>query len=244
MRKLFYYELRRVLFRWMFLAMLAVNGMYAWYVLTTDLIRGAAYTAPFSIWSCCAYLGKTMPAASITVLLILCGYYSKKQKQVEILTSAAPMTGAQHLLIRSGVLAVCFILVSAVIMAVAVFFYSRFFQFYDYAGYILPGLLLILPCFVVLLGAGHLLAGVHQGLCYILIGICFAEALYAPDSAWDLFGSGYFAAYPLTLAPGIGGEPAYQMQTEWAVARGMYLVAGILLLGLKVRGTKRKLTMA
>ena len=28
MRKLFYYELRRVLFRWMFLAMLAVNGMY------------------------------------------------------------------------------------------------------------------------------------------------------------------------------------------------------------------------
>ena len=214
MRKLFYYELRRVLFRWMFLAMLAVNGMYAWYVLTTDLIRGAAYTAPFSIWSCCAYLGKTMPAASITVLLILCGYYSKKQKQVEILTSAAPMTGAQHLLIRSGVLAVCFILVSAVIMAVAVFFYSRFFQFYDYAGYILPGLLLILPCFVVLLGAGHLLAGVHQGLCYILIGICFAAALYAPDSAWDLFGSGYFAAYPLTLAPGIGGEPAYQMQTE------------------------------
>ena len=201
MRKLFYYELRRVLFRWMFLAMLAVNGMYAWYVLTTDLIRGAAYTAPFSIWSCCAYLGKTMPAASITVLLILCGYYSKKQKQVEILTSAAPMTGAQHLLIRSGVLAVCFILVSAVIMAVAVFFYSRFFQFYDYAGYILPGLLLILPCFVVLLGAGHLLAGVWI-FCSVSTDACAGDRRRAgvPDadgvgcSQGDVSGGWDFAA--------------------------------------------------
>lgn len=244
MKKLFYYELRRVLFCWMFPSMLVVNGLYAWYVLTTDLIRGVAYTAPFSVWSCCAYLGKTMPAASVTVLLVLSGYYSKKQKQVEILTSAAPVTGAQHLFVRSAVLTVCFILVTAVIMAVAVFFYSSFFQFYDYAGYVLPGLLLLLPCFFAVLGAGHLLAGVHPGLCYVLMGICFVVGLSAPDGVWDLFGAGYFAAYPMTLAPGAGGEPEYRMQAEWAAVRVLYLVLGILMLVWKGRGMKRKMTKA
>ncbi|MDE7313210.1 MAG: hypothetical protein K2N87_16580 [Eubacterium sp.] len=246
MKKLFYYELRRVLCHWMFPSMLVVNGLYAWYILTGDIIRGVADTAPFSVWSYCAYLGKTMPVAVITILLVLSGYYSKKQKQVEILTLAAPVTGAQHLLIRSGVLAVCFLMDAAVIVGVAAFFYKSFFAYDSYAGYVLPCLLLMLPCFFVAVGAGHLFAGLHQGLCYVLMGILFASGISAPDGVWDLFGAGYFETYPLTLTPGRSGEPGFFLsrQPAWIAARAIYLVLGLLLLLWKVRRMNRKLTKA
>lgn len=242
--KIFCYELRRAVFRWLFAAMLAANGLYAWYVLTTDIIAGVAYTAPFSVWSCCAYFGKIMPVAILTVLLTLCGYYGKKQKQVEILISAAPVTPARHLLIRSAVLAICFFVICAATAMVAAYFYSSFFQYTDFAVFLPPALLIMLPCFLFSIGLGHLLGRLHQGCVYAFLCIAFLAGLARVEHALDLFCAGYFAAYPLTLAPGQGGEPAFFVPPAWLGARVLYLLLGIALILWNVRKAKQKSTRA
>ncbi len=235
MRKVLYYELRRVLCSWLFLAMFAVNGVYAWYVLVTDIIRGTTYTAPFSIWSYCAYTAKMMPAVVIAMLLLLSGYYGKKQKQAEVLISAAPVSAAQHLLVRSMVLCVCFMLLYAADAAMALFFYSRFFGYYQYLGFFLPALFILLPCFLAAAGAGHLLARLHQGLAFLLAGLLAAAWLSETGHVWELFGTGYFQAFPQTLAPGPDGEPGFFMQPEWLAARAAYALLGAVLLWLGIR---------
>lgn len=241
MKKVFCYELRRVLFSWLFLAMLVVNGMYAWYVLTSEIISGVAHTAPFSVWSYCTYIGEAMPMGMITVLLLLAGYYGKKQKQAEILLSAAPVTPAQHLVLRSLVLGVCFLVVCAVIMIAAAVFYISFFQYSDYAVFLLPACLLIIPCFSFMLGLGHLLGRLHQGFVYLLAGLASLIRLAAADYKWDLFCAGYFSGYPLTLAPGESGEPGFYMQPAWVAFRILYFLLGMGFLFLSVHCARRKL---
>ena len=199
MSKIFYYELKRFVFSRLFFGMFVINGIYAWFVLATDVIIGIAYTAPFSGWSYCAYLGKTMPIAIITALLMLAGSYSKKQKQVAILTCATPVTASCQMLIRSAAIGVCFALICVLEMLAALFFFVCFFQFDGFGAYIIPSLLMILPCFVLFIGLGLLLGRLHQSLIYVLIFAAFAAGFFniGIENAFDLFGAGYFSSYPL-----------------------------------------------
>lgn len=238
MKKIFYYELRRVLFGRMFPAMLAANGIYAWYVLTTEIIAGVAYTAPFSVWSYCNYIGRLLPAAVLTVLLLLAGYYGKKQKQAEVLLSAAPITPAQHLAIRSFVLGVCFCIICALYMVLAAVFYRSFFAYGRYAEFLLPAFLLMAPCFLVSLGLGHLLGRLHQGLVWLFAGIVFLAGLAAVNHVADLFCAGYFAHYPLELPPDSSGEPGFSMQPVWVAVRIMYALFGIGMISIGICGRK------
>lgn len=240
MNKIFYYELRRAVCSWLFLAMLLINAVYAWYVLTTDIIRGIAYTAPFSVWSFCAYMGKTMPAAVITVLLVLAGYYGKKQKQAEILTCAVPVTMAQQLLIRTAVLGVCFAFLLLVIAVISAVFYITFFGYDDFGVFLVPGILLAVPCFLAAAGLGFLLGGVHQGLVYVLAGLMAVLAVAAEEQVFDFFSAGYFAAYAAALEPGRDGEPDFYMEPLWIAARLGYFAAGAMLVWWNMRHAGNK----
>lgn len=231
MSKIFFYELKRVLANWLFLTMLVVNGIFAWYVLSTDIIVGIAYTAPFSVWSFCAYTGKVMLLSVITTLLMLSGYYGKKQKQVEILTSSTPVTPALLLWIRSAVLAVCFLLMYAVAAILAAVFYIRFFRFYDFGAFLLPALLIIVPCFVCSVGLGHLLGRLHRSLVYLLVVAAFAASM-SIAKVFDFFGAGYFQIFPLTLPTNSDGEPDFFLNPVWLTVRLLYLFAGLGLLAL------------
>lgn len=125
--KILCYELRRALMNRLFLGLLLMNGLSAWFLLSYDIIRGTAYTAPFSVWSYCTYLGRTLPVAAVTVLLLLSSYYSKKQKQVEILTAAAPFSPFDQVTIRTVTAGICFLLISLVVILLALLFYMRLF---------------------------------------------------------------------------------------------------------------------
>lgn len=233
MKKIFYYELRRMMYGWMFPILLVLNGGYAWYILTTDIITGIAYTAPFSVWSYCTYLGKTLPVTVTTGLLILAGYYGKRQKQADILILAAPVTAAQHLAVRTAVAGVCYLACCLVIVAEAVIFYGGFFQYYDYAAFLLPSCLLMLSCFLFPMGMGHLLAGLHQGMAYLFAGIVFASGFAVLDQGLDLFCAGYFSGRPLGLTAGQGGEPEFFIEPVWLAARCFYILSGaVLFLGM------------
>lgn len=230
MIKVFGYELKRLLTSGLFIAMLIVNAVFAWYILTTDIIAGIAYTAPFSVWSSCAYVGKTLPLSIITVLLLQAGYYGKQQKRVEILTSAAPVTHARTLMIRTAALGVCFLVICLVDGLLGAVFYVAFFGYYGFGAFILPALLEIIPCFVFSAGIGHLAGRIHQGLVYALLPIVFIAGFLGAAGAFDLFGGGFFSAYPLTLPVGADGEPRFVMNSAWLLARFIYLVAGAAIL--------------
>ena len=127
MSKVFFYECKRILLKKMFFGILIVNGFFSWYILTTDIILGIGYTAPFSLWSYCTYLGKVMPIGIITVLLLLSNYYGKKQKSVEVLTMTTNITALQEMLIRTCTIGICFLIICMIDISFAFFFYFHFF---------------------------------------------------------------------------------------------------------------------
>lgn len=224
--------------------MLAVNAVFAWYVLTTEIIEGIAYTAPFSVWSSCAFIGKTLPIAIITVLLLQAGYYGRQQKRVEILTAAAPTTYAQTLLIRTAVLGVCFLIICLVDGLLGAAFFAAFFGYYGFGAFILPALLEMIPCFLFAVGIGHLAGRLHCSLIYALLPVVFIAGFVGGVSgAFDLFGGGYFSSYPLTLPVGADGEPAFVINSVWLLARMIYLLAGTVAIFINI-ATRPKLTRA
>lgn len=235
MINIFRYELKRILKSWFFLVMLMANGVFAWSVLSTEIIMGIAYTAPFSVWSYCTYIGKTMLIAIITVLLILSGYYGKKQKQVEILILATPITPAEQLLLRTAVLGVCFSLLYLEVVVLAAIFYNSLFQSISFGAYIMPCILLVVPCFLFTTGLGHILGRIHQSLVYLLLAILFIVGFGGVTNSFDLFGVGYFSTYPLTVPVDFSGEALYEMDGAWVVARLVYFMVGILLFGVNMR---------
>lgn len=208
-----------------FFGLLLVNGLFAWFTLSYDIIIGTAYTAPFSVWSYCVYLGRTLPLAMITILLLIANYYSRKQKQVEILTSATPISSFCQIMIRTLTAGICFLLIYLVVIALALIFYISFFRFYDFAAFILPSVLLLLPCFVFFTSLGQLLGSIHRGLLYALMLLILA--LNSMPNAFDFFGAGYFSAVPLTLPVGIDGEPAFKVGVSFIIIRLLYFAIGI-----------------
>ncbi|MCM1182239.1 MAG: hypothetical protein NC337_02560 [Roseburia sp.] len=240
MSKIFYYELKRMLLNKVFPAMLLLNGLFACFVLSTDIIRGVACTAPFSGWSYCAYLGKTLPLAAVTVLLLLSAYYGKKQRQLEVLTLTTPVTAARQMLLRTAAAGVCFALIFLLITVLAAVFYRAFFRYTDFAAFLLPSLLLALPCFLLPTGLGQLLAGLHRSLIYALSAIVLAAAYCGPPTVLDLFGARYFSAYPLTLPVGAGGEPPFALTAAFCAVRLLYLAAGAVCIYFTAMLTARK----
>lgn len=242
MTKVFVYELKRLLTSPLYIAMLAVNALFAWYVLTTDIVAGIAYTAPFSVWSSCAYVGRTLPLSTITVLLLQAGYYGRQQKRVEILTSATPMTHAQTLAIRTAALGACFLLICLVESALKAVFYAAFFGYYGFGAFVLPALLEVIPCFVLAVSVGHLAGRVHPGLVYALLPIVFAAGFLGTTGAFDLFSAGFFSNYPLTLPIGADGEPDFAISAVWLLARAVYfaLGAGLLFANMAFRSKAKR----
>ncbi len=229
MVKIFGYELKRLLTSGLFIAMLVVNAVFAWYVLTTDIIEGVAYTAPFSVWSCCGYFGKTLPLSMITVLLLQAGYYGKQQKRVDILIGASPLTYAQSLLIRTAVLGVCFLIICLIESILGAVFCAAFFGYYGFGAFVLPALLEIIPCFVFTIAVGHLVGRFHQGLVYVLLPVVFISS-FGAAGAFDFFGGAFFSVYPMTLPLNPDGEPDFVINSLWLTARLIYLAAGAALL--------------
>lgn len=231
MTKVFGYELRRLLTSALFIAMLVVNAVFAWYILTTDIIAGVAHTAPFSVWSGCTYVGRTLPLSIMTVLLLQAGYYGNAQKRVEILTSATPLTHAQTLMIRTSALGVCFLAICLVEWGIAAVFYAAFFEYYGFGEFILPALLETIPCFILAVGVGHFAGRAHPGLVYALLPVVFALGFLGTTGAFDPFSGGFFSNYPLTLPPNADGEPNFVMNSTWLLARFVYLAVGAIALG-------------
>ena len=240
MNRVFYYELKRLIFSRTFIGLFIVNGVFAWYLLTSDIIAGVACTAPFSAWSFGAYLGKVMPICILAVLFLLSCYYSKKQKSVETLMAQTPVSPGQFLAIRSAALLVCFLLICILVTGLALFFYIRFFGFCQFLDFLLPAILLLPSCFIFAVGIGLLAGRVHQSLLYLVMLIFFALGFSGVGGDFDYFGTGYFVNKPLSLPVDAFGEPAFHVSMAFGIARLLYFVAGIALFMISVSLSGKK----
>lgn len=236
MSTLFRYELRRLIRNKFFIVMLIIIGVYALTVLTGETILGTANTAPYSGWSFGAYLSSIMPMAALTVLLLLSGFYSKKEKRVEILLEVTPIKNSSRALLRVGAITVCFAIICAVTFGMAVWFYISVFG--HFATSILPSVLVILPCYAVTLGFGLNAGRIHPAALYALMILLFVAGSLNLGS-FDFFGGGYFANYPLTLPVGANGEPPFEVGSMFIAARLLYAAAGGILLITGIRAKRR-----
>ncbi len=226
MSKLFLYELRRTLCNRMFLGVFFINIFFAWYILTTEILIGIGYTAPFSLWSYSTYLAKVMPMGIMAVLLLLANYYGKKQKSVEVLTMAVPITISQQMFIRMLAVGICFIIICFTDIGLAFFFYFHYFHFRDFFFFFFPTLFMTLPCFSFFLGLGQLFGKLHGNLIYILLFLTFFTG-FGGYYIFDLFGVKYLSSYPLTLSIGNDGEPPFAPEPIFFVARLCYFLGGV-----------------
>lgn len=240
MNKIFGYELRRLFWNKFFIGLLIINCIYAWYILTTETIAGIAYTAPFSLWSFGAYLASCAPISAVTVLFLLSIYYSKKEKQVEILTTATPVNKIHYILVRSAAVTICYLVIYSAIFALGIYFYITVFEYRDIIPLLLPFGLIMLPCLLFLLGIGHLAGRIHQSLLYLLMIIVLVVGFGGFGENLDFFGGWYFRNYPLSLPLGADGEPAFRVSIGFWITRIIYLVLGGIFLMIRVHAQQRK----
>ena len=241
MTKIFKYELRRMLLSKFFLALVLINSVFAWYTLTTETVLGVAFTAPFSPWSFGAYLSGVMPIANLTALFLLSNYYSKNAKQVAILTSATPVDPVKYMLIQSGVVVLGFLLLCIVAVGLSVYFYASLFGYTNFAVFILPAIVTVLPSFIFFMGLGHWAGNVRPWLLFALIPVSFALGSVQYPVVLDFFGGGYFSSFPLTLPVGADGEPAFVFSRVFLATRVVYTVVGGGLWVVGLRFARRKI---
>ena len=244
MNKIFKYELQRLIFSKFFIGLLIINGIYAWFILSIDIIAGVACTAPFSQWSFSAYLAKTMPVSILTILFLLTFYYSKNEKQVEVLTTATPVNPVHYTLVRNFAVVICFLIIYLLIIGLSMIFYVLFFDFKNFASFILPAILVLLPCFAFAVGIGNLAGRIHPGLLYALMLVTLIIGFAGITGTFDFFGGGYFSSYPMSLPVGLDGEPAFTVSIGFIVARIVYFIFGVILMIINTRFIRRKMRTA
>lgn len=240
MSRILKYELRRLIWNKFFWGLLIINGAYAWYILATDIIAGVSYTAPFSQWSYGAFLASVMPISVLTLLFMLSFYFTKREKQVEILTSTTPVNPIHYTLVRCTVVAICFLVICTVICGMSIYFYISIFNYSNFSAFFLPAAIIIVPCFIFSIGAGFLAGRIHQGFLYVLMFIALAVGFAGAGGSFDFFGGSYFRAYPITLPVGMDGEPVFTVSAFFWVARIGYVTLGIILLIIGLYSQKQK----
>jgi len=223
------YELKRLLLNRFYIGFLVINGLFAWYILTSDTIAGAAYTAPFSPWSFGSYVANVMPITMLAVLFLLTFFYSKNEKQTAALTSATPVDTVRYTLIRIAVIALGLLFLLTLIIGLSVFFYIYLFSFTGFSGFIVPALVIVLPCFVFFTGLGYFAGLIHPLVLYALMPVTLAISFVPIPNVFDIFGKYYFSDFPLTLPPGADGEPIFGLSPMFLVSRAIYFIAGVVL---------------
>ena len=238
MNKIFAYELRRILFNKFFVGLLVLNGVFAWFILTSDTIAGTSFTAPFSPWSFGMYLSSLMPMALLTVLFLLASFYSKKEKQVAVLTGATSVNPVRYALVRMAAVAVGFSCLCFLFGGLSIYFYAAYFDYWNYALFFLPAVLTIFPCFIFAMGFGNLIARVHVKYLYAFMFVVLAASFIQIPDAFDFFGGRFFSNYPLSLQVAADGEPVFSLSAAFLFARVFYLIAGGALFILSIRKKK------
>ena len=239
MSRIFWYELKRLIFNRLFLALLIITGLYSYLILEKEIILGIAFTAPFSPWSFASYLANILPLLMITLLFFTTFMYSNHEKQVRQLTFATPVDPFKLCLVKCASIAAGFLVIALFVIILGMAFFIILFRFNSFGDFILPIILTLVPCLLFVLGTGLLLGGLQHNILYILmIAALLFTFLPLPDF-FDLYGARFFSTHPLTLSVESDGEPAFTLPASFILGRFSFCTAGVLMILLGVKRYKK-----
>lgn len=227
MRKIFFYECRRLLCNKFFLGLLLVILFYGWQVLNRVTIFGIAHTAPYSPWSFGDYLCRMLPLLWMGALFFLTFFTSRAEARRAVLTAATPVKPFIYGMVRCAAALLGTLVIAGVVVALALVFYGRMFQWYDWRSLLLPSLITLVPPLVFALGSGWMLGRLRSWLLFpwMLLPVVLA-ALPLPESLGLLNGSVYVER-PLSLDV---LDPAFSLAPATMIVQSVVLAAGVLLL--------------
>lgn len=210
--------------------MLLCNLIYACIWMRQNGIAGIGGTAPFSKWTYLAYCGAMLPAAVLTLLLLLANYYSDRQQKADILPLASTNSAGKLMLVRITALLLCFLILEVLEYVLYAVPNILFFGHTAVACYLLIGLLHMLPAVMLALAIGGVLGKIQGRLIYALAVLMFFAGFKQFNAPCDLFGGTFFAEYPLTLPCAADGEPAFHIVPLWILTRLLYLASGTVII--------------
>ena len=230
MSKIFKYELKIILLKPYIIAMTIITLLYAYYILSTETILGISDTAPFSGWSFGKYLGDTTLISTLVTLFILSTIYSKRQKNVSILTDVTGFPVRKRIMIRNIIIGGFFLLSNLLIYITGCVFLGVIFGKIYPGVYLVDWLLITIPCLVIILGVGNLLGRINPALIYVFMGVVVLMAFVMSEYSIDINGANYYAVMSGALESLKGGETPFTITPQYLCTRLMYMIFGIVAL--------------
>ncbi|WP_281085971.1 hypothetical protein [Eubacterium ruminantium] len=230
MSKIFKYDLKIILLKPYVFAMLIVELIYSYLILSSEIILGISDTAPFSGWSFGAFLGKTTMVSLLVSFFILSNLYSKRQKKVSILADVTGFSIRKRMLIRNVIIGGFFLLSNLLIFVEGcIFLYAIFGKIYI-GTYIVEWLLITIPCLFIMLGVGNLFGRISPALVYIFMAVIIVMAVILRGFGIDINGANYFEVVSAALESLKGGETSFTITPQYLCTRLMYMIFGIVAL--------------
>ena len=226
MSKIFKYELKIILLKPYVIAMTIMTLLYAYYILSTETILGVSDTAPFSGWSFGKYLGDTTLISMLVTLFILSTIYSKRQKNVSILTDVTGFPVRKRIMIRNIIIGGFFLLSNLLVFITGCIFLGIIFGEISLGVYIVDWLLITVPCLLVILGAGNFLGRINPALIYVFMGVVIAMAFIMKNYSIDINGANYYEVVSGALESLKGGETPFTITPTYLFTRIVYIIIG------------------
>lgn len=227
MMRLLKYELKRLMLNKFYLGLVIIICLFAWQMLTGDVIRGIGYTAPFSGWSFGFYLASIVPLLSVSLLFFLTYLHRPAEARATQILRATPMDPRKHLALRYAAMGIGYGVLVLLVLLLGHVFYRQFFQMGLTGAHILPALLTLLPCFLFMLGIGALAGRIHVGMLYALMLGCILLMQFSLPSLLDFSGGAYYGGMPMTLPVAADGEPIFMVTGGFAASRVLLALVGV-----------------
>ena len=142
MTRIFFYELKRLLWNQFFVGILAVILFTGWQILNQVTLLGIEQ-------SFCDYLLRLLPLLWIGTLFFLSFFFSKSEQRTDVITHATPVNPLIYAVIRCSAVFVGSLLLIVVVFLLAAVFYGRFFHWYHWKTLLIPGCLILIPILLI-----------------------------------------------------------------------------------------------
>ena len=236
MAKVFGYECRRLLGRWVFWGLAAVTLWFSWQSLTNAVIWGISNTAPFSPWSYGYFLAKALPFLCAVELFFVSFYISKNARDTSILIDATPVRRYKYVSVCCGAIASGITLLTICLLGMWSGYFGVLFGVINISQLLTMPVLVLAPALILALGAGWFFGHYHPAFVYGLIAVFFITA-YLPLPYWaDPFGDKFFSQFPLMIGT---IDPELQVPSLFMWSRIVIAAVGVLLFFLGVRRKRR-----
>lgn len=234
------YEVLRLAYNKKYFYMALIESILACYVLINLVSRGTDGTAPFSKWTYSEFLSLMGPFLSVVLILLCMSVFSEKEVAVRKIIFSAPLSETKYYLLKTSAIIAAFVLVASLPILLSFAYYAYYFNFYDYAEFLLPLLLFLLPSQVFVLGLALAAGRINSILLYPLLPLMLFLGFFNPRfPAWvDLFGNN-FLSWPLRWYLGVMEGPIpYTLPEDFLYSRLAFAFMGIFLLVLACRRSK------